>query len=225
LKTALIVFASMKTGRPAGKVLQDVGGQPFLKHLLQRLSLFKPVNHLIVATTQEEENDEIETFCRFQGFSCFRSDRETMADHYLNVMKSYSIDAAFKVSTFCPLIDLSILGRAFNEFQSKEEIDVVTNMQSKTFPVGQGVEVFTRDALEEALTKIKKKTDLANVTSYFYDNAKDFKIHNFESETDWSKIKMTVDTAKDMKAFEEILEKLSQSQQAPTLEELVGYYS
>ena len=59
-KIDIIIQARMGSKRLPKKVLADLGGKPILEFLLQRIRKSNLINKIILATTDNHEDDELE---------------------------------------------------------------------------------------------------------------------------------------------------------------------
>ena len=82
--------------------------------------------------------------------------------------------------------------------KKEKKYDIITNIFPRTFPNGQSVEVIKTSILKK-YSKHFSKLDKEHVTNYFYDNSNKFLIKNFRFNGKNKKIKLSVDTKKDLK--------------------------
>ena len=112
----------------------------------------------------------------------------------LNVKKFF-----VRISGDSPLIDYRILNKAIKIFESsKNKYDLVTNVFPRTFPQGQSVEIIKTLMIKKNIKKFNK-LDKEHVTKFFYDNSNKFHIKNFIHMGNNKKIKLSIDTKKDLK--------------------------
>ena len=67
----------------------------------------------------------------------------------------------------------------------------------RTFPKGQSVEIVKTSLIIKYLNKFDLKNK-EHVTSYFYENSKNFKIKNFVNKYKYNSLKLSVDTILDL---------------------------
>ena len=67
-----MVQARMGSARFPGKVMAPIHDQPLIGYLLQRLSLSKKLDQIIVATSDDQENDRLEHYVTSLGYTVFR---------------------------------------------------------------------------------------------------------------------------------------------------------
>jgi len=222
-KSAIIVQARMSSTRFPNKVLYEVAGKPLLGYLLDRLRTIEKCGDLIVATSKESSDDALEEYCQVEGLRCFRGSLDNVAQRFLDVMSTYHYGAAIRISGDSPLLDPAIVQRAWQFFEEKK-VDIVTNVQKRTFPPGQSVEVFSYTALNRAVDEMRDQEDREHVTSYFYKHPEDFEIYNVESIQDFSSTRMVVDSPDDMVSFEKVVSVMKKDPASYGLNELMAFY-
>ena len=75
-----IVQARMASKRLPGKVMKEVLGKPLIQYLLERLSLSKRIDKIVLATSTEEENDLLASSVERLGFDVFRGSEGDVLD-------------------------------------------------------------------------------------------------------------------------------------------------
>jgi spore coat polysaccharide biosynthesis protein SpsF (cytidylyltransferase family) len=205
---AVVVQARMSSARLPGKVLAPVAGRPLLGYLLERLALARRPDATIVATSDQPEDDEVAAFASAAGVSVQRGPLADVAGRVAAVAASFELDAVVRVSGDSPLLDPAIVDRAVELWEAGGE-DLVTNVFPRSFPVGQSVEVLSRDALERVAAEARDPDDREHVTSWIYANRDRFRIANFEHERDESRIRLAVDSAEDLRRIERIVAAMS----------------
>ena len=64
LNIIAIIQARMGSKRLPGKTLKLMNGKPMLEHLVHNIKKSKFVNKIIIATSDNSEDDPIESFCK-----------------------------------------------------------------------------------------------------------------------------------------------------------------
>ena len=96
------------------------------------------------------------------------------------------------------MIDAKLIDKVISKSKKRlKKLDLITNVFPRTFPKGQSIEIINNSKLYSVL-RLMNKSEKENVTEYFYNNNKKFKIMNFKYKKDYSEINMTVDYKKDL---------------------------
>lgn len=201
MKTILITQARSGSTRLPGKVLKEVDGKTLLQIHLERLSQCAKVNEIIVATTDKKEDTIIYDNAMQLGFSSFRGSESDVLDRFYQAVKEKNADWIVRVTSDCPLLDPKLVDEIIAFVQNSDK-DYGANGIVECFPDGQDVEVFKFSALELAWKNAKLKSEREHVTPYIRThsnlNGKTlFSAISYPCKEDFSKIRMTVDEAKD----------------------------
>ena len=205
-----IIQARMGSSRLPGKVMmKDDNGQPLLYHVINQLQYCTKVKDLVIATTTNQEADEIEEFANNNSLNIFRGKEKDVLDRYFQCAKKYSFLTIVRITADCPLIDPQIVDKVIEKFFSGK-YDLSTNTLVRTFPIGTDVEVFSFNALEKAWKSAQLPSEREHVTPYIR-NKGNFKTVNVENDKNISNLRLTVDRMEDFKLIKEILNNISVS--------------
>ena len=203
-----IIQARMGSSRLPGKVLMKSGnGMPLLYHVINQLRHCSKVKNLVIATTTNQEDDEIEKFADNNSVNVFRGSEKDVLDRYFQCAKKYSFSTIVRITSDCPLIDPQIVDKVIERFFSGN-YDYATNTLIRTFPMGTDVEVFSFSALERTWKNAQLPSEREHVTPHLR-NKGNFKTINVENDTNISNLRLTVDRIEDFELINEILNNLS----------------
>lgn len=214
MKVAVIIQARMGSSRLPGKVLREVCGRSLLAHLVERLRS-EPCGEIWVATTTAKRDDEIVRACEALGVSVARGSEDDVLSRYLVAAEAANADRIFRITADCPLLEPKLLPAMLDELETRA-LDYVTNSPAKGMPLGQSVEVFTREALELAGRHATERYQREHVTPYLYEMAGRCKFVEIgwpqsmarTWASDLSHHRWTVDTPEDLVLVTNILEAL-----------------
>lgn len=212
IKTILITQARTGSSRLPGKVLKEIGGKSLLQIHLNRLEKCKNVSEIIVATTINEEDSIIYDKAIEWGFMASIGSESDVLDRFYQAVKDKNADWIVRVTSDCPLIDAKLVDKVIS-FAQVNDVDYCSNGFIESFPDGQDVEVFKFSALETAWKNAKLLSEREHVTPYIRNNSdykegKIFTAINYPCESDFSKIRMTVDEASDFELIEILIKNL-----------------
>lgn len=212
IKTILITQARIGSTRLPGKVLKEIGGKSLLQIHLDRLKKCSKVSEIIVATTNKDEDYTIYDKAIEWGFSASRGSESDVLDRFYQSVKDKNPDWIVRVTSDCPLIDPILIDEVITFVQGKNK-DYGANILVENFPDGQDIEVFKFSALEKAWKDASLQSEREHVTPYIRNNS-DYKggdlfsAVNYLCESDFSKIRMTVDESRDFDLIEILIDKL-----------------
>lgn len=203
-----ILQARMSSNRLPGKVLKPILGKPMLSLQIERIKRSRKIDQLIVATSKEISDDEIEDLCNKMQIQCYRGDLNNVLDRFYHATLLYKPEHIVRLTGDCPLIDPEIIDKVI-EFYIRGKFDYATNsIKPYTFPDGLDVEVFTFSALEAAWSEAFLPVDLEHVTPFIRSNPERFKIGRYCNEIDLSHLRWTVDREEDFELVKHIYEEL-----------------
>lgn len=189
--------------------MTDVLGSPMLGHLLDRLDQCDGIDGLIVATSDSPSDDQIVAYTVGRGVACYRGDLNDVAARMIGAADALKADALVRVSGDSPLLDPALVTAAVEAFRS-QSLDLVTNVQQRTFPKGQSVEVISLSALRLAWSNGMTADEREHVTKYFYEHPAACSILNLTHEPACGDIQLSVDTHEDLKRVKALLGRLGE---------------
>jgi spore coat polysaccharide biosynthesis protein SpsF len=179
----------MGSSRLPGKVLMPLQGKPLFVRQAERVSAARFRGRVVIATTTENGDDEIEAICREEGLDCFRGHPTDVLDrHYQAALNRGGLgvsgtdgrpDAVIKIPSDCPLIDPAVIDLVIRYFLDHSgEYDFVSNLHPATWPDGNDVEIMTFSALERAWREAGRPMEREHTTPYIWERPDIFRIGN-----------------------------------------------
>lgn len=200
---AVILQARMGSQRLPGKVLRLVADKPMLEWCLLRLEQSRHCRRVIVATSTVQADDAIEGFCRKRNTPCFRGSEDDVLLRYYEAGQKFQADPVIRVTADCPLVDAGVLDRMLAAF-AENDADYLSNTVERTFPQGLDLEIFTAAALVRAQEEAVQRYEREHVTPFLYQHPELFTLVSFKNETDYSHLRVTVDTVEDWQVADNI---------------------
>lgn len=198
-----IVQARMSSTRLPSKVMKPICGRPILWHVVNRLKASELLDEVVVATTTEPSDDVIAEWCVLNGTPFYRGSLNDVLDRYFNAAKEFGARTIVRVTSDCPLVDPALVDRAIERF-SEGGFDHVSIDSS--FPDGLDAEVFSIEALGKAHREAALASEREHVTPYIWKNPRIFRLDRIKSAADLSRMRWTVDDAKDLEFVTRVFE-------------------
>lgn len=201
-KISIITQARVGSTRFPQKVLQKVNGDTMLGLHIKRLQKSCLADSIIVATTLEEQADQIVKIAKQMGVKVFQGSTSDVLDRYYKAAFLDKPDYVVRVTSDCPLIDAKLIDKVIQSALDRN-LDYCANVLKQEYPDGQDIEVFKFSALEKAWQEAKLNSDREHVTPFIrrnssFHNGELFKSANFEAPENFNDIRMTVDEKIDL---------------------------
>ena len=163
MKTIAIIQARMDSTRLPGKVLKKLGNMLVIERVAARLSECKSLDDLVVATSTENTDDELASWCDNNQIKVFRGSLHDVLDRYYRAAIHYKAENIVRITGDCPLIDPQIVDKVVEEFQAGSFDAAGLHGE---FPDGLDCQVFSIKAIKTAWQKATLATDREHVGSY-----------------------------------------------------------
>lgn len=204
-KISIITQARVGSTRFPQKVLQRINGDTMLGLHLRRLQKSRLSNSIIVATTFEEQADQIVKIAKSMDVLVYQGSTNDVLDRFYNAALLDRPDYVIRVTSDCPLIDAELLDKVI-QMAIDKDLDYCANILRQEFPDGQDIEVFKFSALEKAWKEAKLKSDREHVTPFIrrnssFNNIEMFQSANFDAPDNFNAIRMTVDEKADLETI------------------------
>jgi spore coat polysaccharide biosynthesis protein SpsF len=203
-----ILQARVSSTRLPGKVLKPLMGVPMLERQIERIQAASMISQLIVATSDQPEDDPIAELCECLGILCTRGSLNDVLDRFYQAaltVDPLTLEHIVRLTGDCPLIDYEIMDQVIRH-HLEGGFDYTSNVLPPSFPDGLDVEVFRFTCLEQAWREAKKNSEREHVTPFINRQPERFAIGEYKHAEDLSYLRWTVDEPLDF----ELVDKLYQ---------------
>lgn len=220
----VIIQARMSSSRLPGKVLKQVSGRPLLDYMVERVSLSRLVDQVIIATTQSSQDDKIGQWCRKQSVAFYQGDENDVLDRYYQAAKKFQASIIVRLTSDCPLIDPGVIDQVVQAYLDQPKIEFVSNTVPLPcwYPDGMDVEVFNMDTLSRAHKEAKLPSEREHVTFYMWKTGK-FSTFRLDPDHDISQYRFCVDYPQDFEVIQEVLTRLYPDNSRFSMYELINF--
>lgn len=208
--TGIVIQARMGSTRLSGKVLMPIGKKKLLEHILDRLNILRAENcKVVVATTLQEKDDPIVRFCRERGVACFRGSENNVLERYWMCAQQYGFEDVVRLTADNPFTDMEEVERLIAMHRANE---ADYSYSYTELPVGVGIEILSRSALERCMQLAYKENHFEHVDDYIVEHMDQFHCYKLSiaPEKIHPEVRLTVDTVEDYKRACYIAEHASQ---------------
>jgi spore coat polysaccharide biosynthesis protein SpsF len=200
----VFVQARMSSRRFPGKVLAPLCGKPVICHVLDRVTQAIIPAAIVVATSTATSDDPLVAYVKSLGFDVFRGDLDNVIARFQQCLSQFPCQWLFRICADSPALDPGLL-RAVRS-RCVPGIDLVTNVQERTFPPGQSVECMAANRFAAIDSQALAPEEREHVTQYYYRHSKQFSILNLRAAVPATQEeRFVVDTLDDLRRLEAII--------------------
>ena len=171
MKIVSTIEARMTSSRLPGKALLKVLNKPILHFLVERLKRVNLIEEIILATTTNSQDDELEHFAKYEKIKCYRGSEHDVMTRVLEAAEISNADLIVQITGDCPIIDPDIVEQTVKTYL-KNNVDYVNNLNS--YPIGMDVQVFSLKILKKSSRMTDDILDREHVTFHIRKNPKIF---------------------------------------------------
>jgi len=180
-----------------------------LAQQLRRLEPCQSVDEIVIATTNNTNDDSIVTLTQSLGIRCFRGSEKDVLSRYIGAARECHADLIVRITSDCPLIDAGEVDRVINETVAHQTAcDYVANNIDRTFPRGLDTEALFIDVLER-MNRLAVSTPAREHVTHFYRERPDLlRIRSIQDTENNADLRWTVDTPEDFAMIEAVYREL-----------------
>lgn len=220
----IIIQARINSSRFKNKIFKKLNGKPVLDFLINRLLKYYTKDTIIIATSNKKTDTKISKYAKKKGIAVFRGSENDVLDRYVRCSKKYNVKNIVRLTSDCPLIDISLIFKMWKIYK-KKKLDYISNTlppNESTFPDGSDIEIISFKKLNLINKKKLNKTDKEHVTNIFWQSKK-FKYFNFKNKRNISKYKYSLDYKTDFDLIVEIVNNIGHAEKNYNPNKIVNF--
>ncbi len=204
-KIVIIIQARMNSSRLPGKVLLPILGRPMFSFQIERLKQVVLADEIVVATTVNDIDVPIVSFCVAEKLMCVRGAEDNVLSRYAIAALESKAEVIVRITSDCPLIDPDLVDELIGLYLKDDDTDYVSNMIFPTWPYGMAVEVFSADVLFQAAAEATDLAEKEHVTPFIYKRPERYQLRSVTRPENLSYHRWTVDTPEDFELITKII--------------------
>ncbi len=215
MRPVAIIQARIGSTRLPGKILMPLRGHPMLWHVVTRVRATPSISEVVVATTTEERDEPVRTFCAGAGIACFSGSENDVLDRFYQAAVRHHADPIVRITADCPMVDPGVIEQVLAMYATGnfDHVGVATGAgaafeRQGRFPDGLDAECFSFAAVERAWREATAPSDREHVTPFIWREAGRFRLAGLRPDADYSTLRWTVDNAADFQFAEQIYDAL-----------------
>ncbi len=194
MKSTAIIQVRLQSTRLKKKALLPLGDRPLIYHVAERAKNIDGVSHVVLAAGEGADNSPLEEIAAELRIDFFEGSGDNVLERFHQVSKLYDSQYYVRITGDNPLTDYDLAGKALHYAQERGADHCFVS----GIPVGTGVEIVSKGALDLAYEKSSENHHFEHVTPFIKENPQLFKMEEYRVETPIvEKYRLTVDTAED----------------------------
>jgi len=219
-----LIAVRLRSSRLPQKALLDVEGMPAIRHLIERLKQAKLVNHIVLCTTNEPEDDPLIKIAEDASVGWARGPTEDVLGRMMEAIQGKDVDIIIRVTGDDILVDPDYVDKAirYHLVNNAEYSDL------KSLPSGTEVEVFDTSLLQQIWRLSINPGGTEYLTTYITSQKDQIRTVSVPVEGDHAKKwRLTLDTTEDYSVICHLLKEMKNRGKYLTyrLDDIVDYFS
>jgi spore coat polysaccharide biosynthesis protein SpsF len=199
----VFIQARMTSSRFPGKVLAPLRGRPVINHVINRLSKAVSPDSIVVATSTDVSDDPLVAYLANLGTRVFRGPLENVFRRFQLCLEAYPCSWFVRICADSPLLDSKLISMMLPHADAKS--DLITNVQMRTFPRGQSVELINAQTFAGIEAGRLSAAEREHATQVFYADPVRYRIINLVSgDPSLARQNFVVDTIEDLHRLEQV---------------------
>lgn len=225
----IIIQARLGSTRLPRKILKEFyRDKTLLETVISNLQKIGGVK-IIVATSVNPNNDELEAFLKEHSINVYRGSEDDVLNRFIGAAEKNDIDGIVRICSDNPFLDWQGVAALIEKAKNSDADYIgyrINNTPSIKTHFGFWGEYVTLDALKRVAATTDEKPAHEHVTIYVYTHPEEYRCEWIECPNylqGRNDIRLTVDTLEDFKNAQEIYEVLSENNSNFRLEDVVKY--
>ncbi len=219
LNIGFLITARLKSERLKKKLTLKIKGKTILDHLIDRIKLSKKISKIIICTSDQNQDKELEIIAQKNNVDFFSGHKDDVIQRLFDASQKYSLDYVLNITGDCPFVDPYYADKIVDHYL-KTNADLI-----RQFDLPHGV--FCYGIKISALKKILEIKDTSHTevwgkyftdTGYFY--VSDLKVNKkLHRRPD---LRMTLDYKQDFIFFKRVFDKLYNKNKVFSLTDIIN---
>ena len=194
MKTIALLAVRLGSSRLPGKALMPILGKPMLEHMIDRIRFSRHIDEIMMATSVEKSDDQLEMFAEEVGIQCFRGSLDDVLGRLNAAVASTDADLVVEMLGDNPLVHSELIDDVI-DYYLDSQVDYAANTtieyplappDSARFPVGIRVQVFSPEVLSKCEMMVIDPEHREHSTSFIYEHPEIFKLGYFDAVGKWA---------------------------------------
>jgi len=196
------IQARMSSTRFPGKALAPLYGRPIIAHVISQVGQVIPSDQITVATSTDQSDDPLASYVRDIGISVYRGPLDEVFTRFQLCLKEYPCTWFFRVCGDSPILERALFQAALS-YSDRQDVDLVTNVFPRTFPIGKSVEMLKSEVFAAIDPNLLTPEEKEHLTMVYYNQPSKFGIINIQStDPELAEMNFSINTFEDLRRLE-----------------------
>jgi spore coat polysaccharide biosynthesis protein SpsF (cytidylyltransferase family) len=197
LKIVAVIQARTGSTRLPKKVLKEINNEAIIRWQIRRIQKVKKLDYIVLATTNNQEDNELASLAEESGIQVFRGDSLDVLSRFQMVINEINPENIVRITGDCPLFMPTMCDTMISDFY-ESGYDYLSNTIVPTWPDGCDIEIFKTETLLRLQSFDLTQEEREHVTLGIYKRQDVFKCKNYANDKDESEHRWTLDTLEDL---------------------------
>lgn len=229
MKSLAIIQARISSERLPGKVMMKIGDKTLLDRTIDSAHGAKMIEKVYVATSNDSSDDILVDHLKNRNVLVYRGSLNNVFSRYYEIANEEkgAFGSIVRLTGDCPLLDPRVIDKTI-EHHNKGSFEYTSTGLSKTFPMGQAVEVIDLPLFLSLDEKKLSKDDLEHVTRHIWKRPDSFRCGEIRYQNkkypNSKELRITVDQIEDFQLVKKIIEGLDYvNEKKVSIDDVVDY--
>jgi len=215
----IFLTARLKSTRLPRKVLKEVNGKAVIDYLIKRLQDNIADEKIIICTSTNTQDDELEKIARNNKVDISRGSEEDVLERYYQAALRFNIEKFYIIYGDEPFVDLEIMKKTFNQLNIYDRL-FIDNSRLIDGTFGYGMNLITIEYVNKNKTSVKNEVWGRMVSQM------DIKIiiNEYDNQINSENYRFTIDYPEDFIVFQEIINEVKEYYKKISIFELISIY-
>lgn len=229
MKVGIIIQARLGSTRLPRKILKEFyDGKTLLETVIANLQRV-PEAKIIVATSTNPNNDELEIFLKERGITVFRGSEDDVVSRFIGAAEENKVDGIVRICSDNPFLDWHGVAGLIDKAKTSDADYIgyrINDTPSIKTHFGFWGEYVTLETLKRVVATTEEKPAHEHVTIHIYTHPEEYKCEWIECPDflhGRNDIRLTVDNIEDFENAQMVYKTLYENNPDFGLEEVVNY--
>lgn len=206
MKVGFLITARLKSTRLPKKLVLKINDLEIIRWMIRRIKLSKSISDIVICTSTNPQDDELESIARSENIKCFRGDENDVLSRLNEATKFYQFDYILNITADCPLVAIEYFPVIIKTFKDSNA-DLIQCLDLPHGFFSYGISVSALDYI--CKNKEGKNTEVWG--KYFTENTNlkviDIQIPDYFVRPDY---RLTLDYKDDFELFKKVFERFGE---------------